>query len=64
MSKKNLDIRKAIKESGLPHWLIAEHIGITDSTFSKWLRKELSDETKERIFGIIQRLESEAQKNN
>lgn len=56
MSKKNIDIREAIKNSGFPYWAVAERLGITDSTFSKWLRKELSEEKKQKILGAIEEL--------
>ena len=50
---KNQDIRNEINESGLKLWQIAEALGITDGTFSRKLRKELPDETKTQIRGII-----------
>lgn len=50
---KNQDIRREILGSGLKLWQIAEALGITDATFSRKLRKELPDETKTQIRGII-----------
>lgn len=29
----NIEIRKAIKESGFKHWQIADIIGVADTTF-------------------------------
>lgn len=49
----NQDIRYEILASGLKLWQIAEALGITDSTFSRKLRKELPETEKERIRTII-----------
>ena len=53
---KNLDIRLAATGAGVRLWQIAEALGITDSSFSRKLRKELSDSQKQDILGIIERL--------
>ena len=53
---KNLDIRLAATGAGVRLWQIAEALGITDSSFSRKLRKELSDTQKQEIFDIIDRL--------
>lgn len=53
---KNLDIRLAATGAGVRLWQIAEALGITDSSFSRKLRKELSDSQKQEILGIIERL--------
>ena len=51
---------KTIREEALAYrvrlWQIAEQLGITDGNFSRKLRKELPDEERERIIGIIHRL--------
>jgi len=49
----NADIRREIATAGLRLWEIAERLGITDSTFSRKLRQELSKETKTKIRNII-----------
>lgn len=49
----NQDIRCEILGNGLKLWQIAEALGITDGTFSRKLRKELPEETKAQIRGII-----------
>lgn len=50
---KNNDIRDYAKEKGVKLWQIAEHLGVTDATFSRWLRHELDSEKKEKIIRII-----------
>lgn len=50
---KNIDVRKRIEDSGIKHWLLAEKLGIHETTFSRRLRKELSNEEKQRIYDLI-----------
>lgn len=52
----NQDIRAAAVAAGVKLWQVADVLGITDSSFSRKLRKELPPEEKERIFSIIQKL--------
>ena len=47
----NHDIRKAIDHAGLRYWQVAEALGLSDGNFSRKLRKELPQDTKQRIFG-------------
>lgn len=61
MAVKNQDIRDVAKKSGIKLWQIAEKLGIWDATLSKKLRKELPQEEKEKIFGIISELSKEAE---
>lgn len=55
----NRDIRQAAEDAGLYLWQVAEEIGVTDCTFSKYLRKELSDEKKATIFQAIEKLKKD-----
>ena len=52
----NQDIRRTAAGAGVKLWQIADALGITDSSFSRKLRKELSQEKKEKIFSIIEKL--------
>lgn len=61
MTVKNQDIRNAAKKAGVKLWQIADKLGTWDTTFSKKLRKELPQEEKEEIFGIIATLAKENQ---
>ena len=56
----NKDIQINILSSGIMKWQIAEAMGIADTTFSKWLRKELSIEKKSAILLAIQNLKHNA----
>lgn len=59
---QNSDIRTAAAKAGVWLWQIAERLGTTDSNFSRKLRRELPQEEKEKIFGIIDDLTKEAEK--
>lgn len=55
----NVDIRRAAAGAGVRLWQIADALGIMDTTFSRKLRKELSQEEKAKIFDIIKKLSEE-----
>lgn len=56
MSQANAEIRVAVKEAGLKLWQIADYIGIADTTMSKYLRKELPPELREKVLAAIREL--------
>lgn len=55
-SKPNADIRTAIRENDLCQYQVAEKIGVSEFTFIRWMRNELSDERKQRILAAIKEL--------
>jgi len=62
LTKQNLEIRKATKEAGLKLWQVAEAYGMTESSFSRMLRKELPLEVQEVILEIIFNLKKRFEK--
>lgn len=46
-------VRELAKNHNIKLWQIAERIGISDTTFSKMLRRELSDDKKNLIINTI-----------
>ena len=52
----NKEIREAIKNSSLNKYEIAYEIGIADTTFSVWLRKELPEDKKQLVLNAIKKL--------
>jgi hypothetical protein len=46
---KNKDLREEFRIADVRQWEVAEAIGISEVTFVKWLRKELSDEKKKLV---------------
>ena len=56
----NLEIRNKARIENVPLWKIAHELGITDSTFSKKLRFELSEDETQKILTIIDELAKES----
>ncbi len=52
----NESIKKEISDNRIFNYEIAEVLGIPESTFSKWFRKEMSKEQKESIQRAIQKI--------
>lgn len=52
----NLEIRLAVKDNGLHLWQLADHLGMTDSTLSRKLRKELSPAEQQRYLSAVRQL--------
>lgn len=52
----NIEIKDQAKALNVKLWQIADCLGITDSTFSRKLRKELPETEKSRILEIIDNL--------
>lgn len=56
---KNVRIRQTAKEKGVKLWQLAERCDLTDSNFSRKLRRELPDEERERLLAIIDEIARE-----
>ena len=52
----NTEVRKAIFESNLKKYQIAEKIGINCYTLSRWLQTEMTPERKARVLDAISKL--------
>ena len=57
---ENIQIRMAAREAHIPHWKSAQMDGISEPTFTRWLRVELTQEKKVRILQAIEQLKREA----
>ena len=57
---ENIQIRMAAIEAHIPLWKIAQMVGISEPTLTRWLRVELSQEKKVRILQAIEQLKREA----
>ena len=55
----NLDVKMRAVGCGVPLWKVADQLGIADTSLSRKLRKELSDDEKKKIFEIIDKLAAE-----
>ena len=56
---KNKRIRDAAKAAGVKLWEIAAEFGITDSNFSRKLRRELPEPETQKALEIIKRIAAE-----
>lgn len=59
MKNANNEIRQKMCSAGVRQWQVAKAFGTNEFTFSRMLREELPDETKTKIFEIIDRLAKE-----
>lgn len=50
---ENIEIGNEAAKNGLRLWEVAEALGITDSTFSRKLRRELPSEQRDHILRMI-----------
>jgi len=56
---KNQEIREQAARAGIKLWQVAEKLGITDSTFSRKLRKEFAPEGKAAVLAAIAEIAKE-----
>ncbi len=55
----NKEIREHAKNAGVRLWQVAERIGLSDATFSRKLRRELPEQERKHILGVIGELAAE-----
>ena len=55
---ENEKIRKAARVAGVPLWKIAQYVGVSEPTLTRWLRTQLSEEREKAIMEAISKLES------
>lgn len=55
----NTDVRTYAKQRGIFLYLIAEKLGISEGTFIRKLRKELTEQEKTEIYEIVDKLAAE-----
>lgn len=55
----NAQIRTAAKEAGVKLWEVAEYCGVTDSTFSRQMRRELPEDKQRQILQAIEHISAE-----
>lgn len=52
----NLDIRTLILNNRLRQFMVAKELGVSEFTFSRWLREELPPKKKKEVVEAINRL--------
>ena len=55
----NKNIKDTAKTKGVKLWEIADKLGVADTTMSRWLRKELPQDKKQKILSIIDQIAAE-----
>lgn len=59
--KTNQKVRDAARIADVPLYAIAHKIGISEPTFSRWIRFQLPPEKEKQILAAIKELEKEAE---
>lgn len=54
--KMNKDVREAARQNGVYLYEIADALGKSEPTFNRWLRKEMTDEMKNKAFAAIEKI--------
>ena len=57
--KRNNDIRAAAKENGVYLYEIAEKLDVSEPTFIRYMRKELTDAMKTKVLAAIEEIKQE-----
>lgn len=60
---KNEEIRRHAKAKGVFLWELAARVGVTDSTFSRKLRKKFTDEETAEMVKLIDLIAAEKEGN-
>ena len=59
MIKHNNDIRTKARETGVYLYEIAEKLNVSEPTFNRWLRRELSENLKQKAIAAIEKIRAE-----
>ena len=59
MIKHNNDIRIKARENGVYLYEIAEKMNVSEPTFNRWLRRELSENLKQKAIAAIEKIREE-----
>lgn len=51
--RANQEVREALHNKGMKQWELADMLGISEFTLTRWLRKELTEDKKELLLKAI-----------
>lgn len=51
----NIEIRMAMTKAGLKQYELADMVGVNETVFSRWMRKELNEERKNLCLEAIRK---------
>lgn len=57
----NEEIRQKAKQSNVTFWMIADEMGMAESTFTRLMRHELSEDQKQSILQMIEKISKEGE---
>ncbi len=52
----NKDIERLLKQEQIYKWEVAEKLGLHETTFCRWWRKELSQEQVQRVLSAVEEI--------
>lgn len=55
MNMCNMAIRSAIQNAGIRHWMVADKLGVSETTFCRMLRKELPENRKKEVLEAVEK---------
>jgi hypothetical protein len=56
VAMKNKDLRDEFRIANVKQWEVAEAIGISEMTFVKWLRRELTEDKKKLVREAVRKI--------
>ena len=59
MEKANQNIRKQIKDLGLYQWQLADAVGVSNYSFTIWMRHEMTGERLARVQAALDKLKKQ-----
>lgn len=54
------DLKTTMKDAKVKQWQVAKQMGVSEFTFCRWLREELSPERHAQVLAAIDELKKEA----
>ncbi|KON85667.1 hypothetical protein AF332_01625 [Sporosarcina globispora] len=55
--KRNQMIEEA--KGTIPYWVIAERLGVHENTIQNWMKREMSEERKDKVMRAINEIKKE-----
>lgn len=61
MEKANPELREKIMSSGKKQWELANRLGVSEGTLTRWLRTELPEAKKKEILSALEDIKRNGQ---
>ena len=53
IKRNNAEIRQELRIANMPLWALADALGVSEPTITRWMRHELSEERQQQIMDAI-----------